>query len=66
MSRMIRMDEEAFNRGVDEVLTLKPLRRALSNVVSLQSRAGKNPPKEGEKGGSVDKRSKQKPARKHG
>lgn len=34
MARSVRLDERAFNRGVDEVLRLKPLVRAMKGMVS--------------------------------
>lgn len=34
MSRTVRIDERAFNRGVDEVIHLKPIRRAMAALLS--------------------------------
>lgn len=34
MSAKVRIDERAFNRGVEEVVTLKPLVRAVRNIIS--------------------------------
>jgi hypothetical protein len=36
VSSSIKMDERAFNRGVDEVLRLKPIVRVVRSVVSGQ------------------------------
>ncbi|MFU1606609.1 hypothetical protein ACM25O_09110 [Sulfitobacter pontiacus] len=37
MSHTFRLNGRALNRGVDEVLLLKPLKRALAGIVNKQS-----------------------------
>ena len=39
MSKTVKLDQSAFNRGVDEVLLLKPLRRALFALIKRQGTA---------------------------
>ncbi|MEH6391103.1 MAG: hypothetical protein V7763_05560 [Sulfitobacter sp.] len=42
MSHTFRLNGRALNRGVDEVLLLKPLKRAVASLVTKQSAAKNN------------------------
>lgn len=37
MSNAVKLDQRAFNRGVDEVLLLKPVRRAVYGILNIKS-----------------------------
>jgi len=55
MAHMVKVDHDAFNRGVDHALTLKPVRTAVSHfIVVMTGTANKASPKV--QGGSNDKR----------
>lgn len=42
MGIKIKIDDQAFNRGVDDALSLAPVRTAVSGVVKAVISAGKN------------------------
>ena len=41
-SNAIRFDQRSFNRGVDDVLTLRPLRKGISDIVAGTAKAAKS------------------------
>ena len=53
MSNTVKIDARAFGRGVDEVLLLKPVRRAVGAIVH-----GKQKTTVSDEGAGVDKRPK--------
>lgn len=57
MSQCVRLDERAFNKGVDEVLRLKPIIRVVRSAVG---KANERPLKASAKEAAVEARRKSK------
>jgi hypothetical protein len=53
MGHPVKIDETAFNRGVDDVITLKPVRRALGMAVDIVSGRRNKGSHEATKGGKT-------------
>ena len=58
MSETFTLDRRAFNRGVDKVLTLKPLRAAAQDAISRSARVVKGQDDQRKAGTVVTRREK--------